>query len=83
MATKTPIVATPLAMEGIEGLKVNEHVLIGNTPEELADATIKVLMDKQFQEKLATNSYKLVNKHYNWQAISKELDRLYSEVGRK
>lgn len=83
MATKTPIVATALAVEGIEGLEINKHVLIGETPEELADATIKVLTDPQLQSSLARNSYRLVTKNYNWQAISKDLDRLYSEVGRQ
>jgi glycosyltransferase involved in cell wall biosynthesis len=83
MATKTPIVATPLAVEGIEGLVPNEHVLIGSNPEELADATIKALLDKTFQKELGLKSYQLVNEKYNWQAISKELDRLYSEVGSK
>lgn len=83
MATKTPIVATPLAVEGINGLEVDKHVFIGDTAEELADATIKVLKDAKLQKRLADNSYHLVTKNYNWQAISKDLDRLYSEVGKK
>jgi polysaccharide biosynthesis protein PslH len=83
MATKTPIVATPLAVEGIEGLEYDKHVSIGDTPEELADATIKVLKSPEIQRKLAQNSYHLVNKNYNWQAISKDLDRLYSGVGKQ
>ncbi len=83
MATKTPIVATPLAVEGIEGLQIDTHVVIGNSPEELANATIKTLLDKKFQQQLANNSYQLVTKHYNWQAISKDLDRLYSVVGQQ
>lgn len=83
MATKTPIVATPLAVEGIKDLEFEKHVLIGNNSQELADATIKVLNNPKFQQSLAQNSYRLVTKNYNWKAISKDLDRLYSEVGKR
>jgi glycosyltransferase involved in cell wall biosynthesis len=81
MATKTPIVATPLAVEGIEGLIPGQQVRISESAEALADETIAVLKNVTLQRNLASKSYRLVNDRYNWQTISKELDRLYSEVG--
>jgi glycosyltransferase involved in cell wall biosynthesis len=83
MATKTPIVATPLAVEGIEDLVLEEHVRVGITAEDLAAEAIKVLTDTKLQKKLSSKSYELVNHHYNWQAISKDLDRVYRELGSK
>ncbi|MFC1653814.1 glycosyltransferase family 4 protein [Patescibacteria group bacterium] len=82
MATSTPIVATNLAVEGI-GIKNGEHALMADSPEELAKSTIKLLSDKNLQQKLANNSRELVTKNYNWPAISRDLDRVYSEVGSK
>lgn len=83
MATKTPIVATPLAVEGIEGLQIGHHVRIGSDSNALAEETIEVLKDAKLQKTLATQSYQLVNQRYNWQAISKDLDRVYQELGSK
>jgi glycosyltransferase involved in cell wall biosynthesis len=83
MATKTPIVATPLAVEGIENIKPNEHVITGNTAESLADQTIALLNDPKQQQHLAANSYKLVTDSYNWRSISLDLDRVYKKLGRK
>lgn len=83
MATKTPIIATPLSVEGIAGIKNGEHVLTGETAAELAQLTVKVLNQPDLASKLAENSYALVTKKYNWAAISNELDRVYQEIGQK
>jgi glycosyltransferase involved in cell wall biosynthesis len=83
MATKTPIVATPLAVEGISGLKPGSHVLLGQTAQEIADQTVKVLNQKKLQIDLAQNSYQLVKKYYTWKSISADMDRVYQELGGK
>lgn len=83
MATRTPIVATPLAVEGIAGIEVGRHVLVGDTPKQLASLTLKAINDRHLQEKLATNSYNLVEKSYTWPAISQDLNRVYQELGKK
>lgn len=81
MATKTPIVATPLAIEGIAGITDGTHVLVGQTAHELAQKTVEVLTNIRLQHDLAQASEALVNKHYNWQAISHDLDAVYQELG--
>lgn len=80
MATSTPIIATSLAVEGIE-IKHNIHALVADNPQDLAKQTVKLLSDKKLQKRLASNSKQLVTKQFNWQAISNDLDRVYSEVG--
>lgn len=80
MATSTPIVATNLAVEGI-GIVQGEHALTSDDPSTLAELTTSVLEDKALQQKLAHNSLKLVNERFNWQAIGRDLDLVYSEVG--
>jgi glycosyltransferase involved in cell wall biosynthesis len=83
MATRTPIVATPLAVEGIAGISYGKHVLVGQTAEELAHLTVKALTDRKLQLNLADQSYQLVKDRYTWQAISADLDEVYQLLGHK
>src|SRR3972149_4010128 len=80
MATKTPIVGTRLAVEGIN-IKDQKDALIAQSAEDLALQTIKVLENPELGQKLAKNAYKLVREEYNWKKISDRLDRVYQDVG--
>lgn len=80
MATKTPIISTKLAIEGIS-IQDGVHALISQTKEGLANQTVKVLKNPALGQKLAAAAYDLVARQYNWQRISEKLDRVYQEVG--
>ena len=80
MATKTPIVGTRLAVEGIN-VKSGQEALVASNAQELADGTIEVLTNPTLGQKLAQNAYKLVSGQYNWKRISDKLDAVYKEVG--
>lgn len=82
MATKTPIVGTQLAVEGID-VRQGRDVLIAEDARGLAKLTIDILEDPALGKKLAESSYKLVKDEYNWEAIADELDRVYKEVARE
>lgn len=82
MATKTPIVGTKLAIEGLE-IKDGQEAYIAESPNDLAQKTIRILKDPKLGEKLADAAYNLVQQNYNWQIISAKLDSLYKEVARK
>ncbi|MDO8487545.1 MAG: glycosyltransferase family 4 protein [Candidatus Curtissbacteria bacterium] len=82
MATKTPIVGTKLAIEGIN-IKNGKEALVGESAQSLADQTVKVLKTPTLGKSLATSAYRLVAKDYNWKKISSELDRVYREVATK
>lgn len=81
MATRTPIIGTDLAVDGIE-VKNGKHALVAETTESLAQATIKVLKNKDLGKKLAEAAYILVTEKYNWQIISARLDQIYQKVGK-
>ncbi len=81
MATKTPIVGTPLATEGIN-VQNKKHAYIATSPKELAKETIYLLKNPQKSREIAENAYQLVSQDYNWKKISSSLDKLYQEVGR-
>lgn len=80
MATKTPIVGTRLAVEGIN-VKNGQEALVATNAQELADETVRVLKDKTLGQKLAQNAYQLVSVQYNWKQISASLDSVYQDVG--
>ena len=80
MASRTPIVATDIAVEGL-GVENGVHVLTGNTPQALAKQTIKLLQQPSLQEKLAKNGKAFVSKYYDWDTISKKLDAIYKDIG--
>lgn len=81
MATKTPIVGTNLAIEGIN-VKNGKEALVAESADNLAKETIKVLKDPVLGNKLAQAAYSLVGGEYNWKKISLVLDRVYQEVGK-
>jgi glycosyltransferase involved in cell wall biosynthesis len=82
MASQLPIVSTKV---GVEGLKVEDkkHVLIGNTPQKMADLIVKVIKSPSLAEKLAVATRKHVEENFDWRIIATSLDNLYNKLGKK
>lgn len=78
MITGTPVVATNLAVEGIN-LDSDKQVLTADSPEDLAKLTINLLKNPSLQESLATAGKLLVRNNYSWDTIAKHLDKVYKE----
>ncbi len=81
MATKTPIVGTPLATEGID-IVAGKQAFVASSAKNLANKTVQLLTNPQKSKDLAENAYLLVSQDYNWKKISDRLDEVYVEVGR-
>lgn len=82
MASETPIVATPTAVEGL-GVKNGDEVLVGKDANDMAKLTIELLKNKKLQNSLAKNGKKFVTSRYDWKSISQKLDGIYQQLGRK
>lgn len=80
MASKTPIVATDIAVEGLQ-LQQGEQVMTSNTAQGLANLTIEVLQNSKLQQKLSEKGRAFVTQHYDWQHIATKLDTIYQELG--
>jgi len=80
MATKTPIVGTRLAVEGIN-IRNGKEAFIAQTADDLAEKTLEVLKNPKVGQNLADAAYQLVSRKYSWEKISDKLDRVYKEVG--
>lgn len=79
MATHTPIVASPIAAEGLNMIN-GEHALIANNKTELAKNTIKVLKNKRFASKLERNAFELLRQNYGWKNITSKVNDIYAEL---
>ena len=82
MASQLPIVSTKV---GVEGLMVEDkiHVLIGNTPQKMADLMVKVIKSPSLANKLAIATRKHVEEKFDWKIIASSLDNLYNKLGKK
>ena len=81
MITGTPVVATPLAAEGLD-LKDGQNVLLATTAQELSEKVVRLLKDKKLQLKLAKAGQLIVKANYGWDQIAKVLGRVYNEYKR-
>jgi len=80
MASGTPVVASKIAVEGLS-VTDGQDVLTSNNIATLANLTVKVLNDKSLWQTLSRNGKKFVSLNYDWELISKKLDKIYQEIG--
>lgn len=70
-ACRIPLVSTTLGAEGIPVLD-KEHLLIADTPQEFADAIVRLLREPDFAKTLAENCRQLVEQRYSISTLKKE-----------
>jgi len=64
-ASATPVVATPLAAEGLD-VRAGEHLQLGATAPELVAATLSLLVDPEKRRRLGAASRQLAVERYDW-----------------
>lgn len=64
-AAGVPVVSTPLGAAGLD-VEPGVHLLVGETPQELAAATVRVLRDDDLAAALSTSARSLVEERYDW-----------------
>ena len=79
MACGTPVVTMQMSASAISA-KDGEHLMVGNTAEELAKKTLHVLQNEEVYEKIAVNGRKLIEEKYSWKEISRKLEEVYKSV---
>ena len=80
MACKTPIIATSLEVykEEIRHL-VTAYCVNPGSPDEILNATIELLSNKQKSQELSENAYKIAQ-NYSWNKIGEEFIKLYNKL---
>lgn len=79
MALGVPVVATPLAIEGIE-VRNEEEVLIGTDRDEFTRQVVRLLRDADFRKGMTKRARNKMNQCYNWDAIGAKLEQLLGSV---
>jgi glycosyltransferase involved in cell wall biosynthesis len=79
-AAGRPVVATPLAAEGL-AIEDGENIALAGTPHEFARAILRLLGDTGERERLAANGKRTFEHHYTWEVAWRRLD-LYLQVTR-
>jgi polysaccharide biosynthesis protein PslH len=82
MAHRMPIVAHPRACEGLD-VRDGEHLLVAETPKEMALAIRRLIEQPQEAVRLQENGYRLVRERYDAGAIGSELARLFTRVSER
>jgi glycosyltransferase involved in cell wall biosynthesis len=75
MALGVPVVATPVAIEGID-VRNEEEVLIGRDSEEIAAQIFRFLRDVELRKRVTKKAWTRMHQLYNWDSIGASLERL-------
>ena len=79
MASGVAVVTTRLGAIGI-GAENRKEVIIADDNQKLADSVIEVLNNKNLYDKITKNARSLIEEKYNWENITKELEKVYQSV---
>ncbi len=79
MSMQKAVVSTTVGAEGIACTK-DVDIVIGDTPQALANQVTILLKDQQKREALGTAARKLVLGKYDWRIIGKELNQVYEDI---
>ena len=77
MARGVPVVTTRLGCEGIE-VEHDRHVLLADSAAEFADATLRILNDRDVGRRLAENGRHLVETRHDYRLVYRSVLDLYA-----
>lgn len=82
LAMAKGVVGTPSSLAGIDA--VNEkHLLVGDTPKELAKQTLRLLNDPFLRRRLGQEGRNFVKIHHSWAAHAEFFNVIYSQARKK
>jgi glycosyltransferase involved in cell wall biosynthesis len=74
-----PVVSTAIGAEGI-AIRDGENILIADSPNNFAQAIVRLLKDKELQSRMRANGRKWVEEHYNWRRVYSAWDEVYGRM---
>lgn len=79
MAMGVPCVTTPIANEAL-GATPGTHILVGNSPQELASHILSLLADPAQAQSLSAAALDFVHQNYSWPAAVQPLEDIFSQI---
>lgn len=78
---KIPIITTQLCInEFYIKPKLNEEIIMANTPKEFVEAIETLLKDEYLRSYIPQNGFKFLIKNYNWEVIFKKLENKFNNL---
>ena len=81
LSAGVPLVCSPVAVEGLD-LRAGQHLLLGESDEEIAAAIVRLLGEPQLAATLARQGRMHVQQRYAWEANLPRLDGWLPELAR-
>lgn len=82
MAMKLPCITSSLANDSLKA-EADKEVLVGDSPQEVADHIIDLLQSKQERETLAQAGFEYVTDHYSWETYCRKLNDILFEASKR
>jgi polysaccharide biosynthesis protein PslH len=82
LAMGVPIVATQMALEGIDVVP-DTDVLVANNPGEFVSQIVRLVGDQGLWDRLQTNGRAFVERHFAWPVIRQEMEVAFRSSGQK
>ncbi len=79
MAAGTPVVSTPLGAAGIDA-DDGEHLLLGESPADLAAQAARVLSDDALAQRLSKAARALVEERYDWGVFAPSVESFVADL---
>lgn len=79
MAMGVPCVTTPIANEAL-GATPGIHLLVGNSPQELASHILSLLADPAWAQALSAAALDYVHQNYSWPAAVQPLEDIFTQI---
>ncbi len=81
-AASVPVLATRIGAEGIDA-RDGEHIMLGDTPDELAEKTLALLDAPALQARLSAAGRELVRRTHAWPAVAEAMEGEYRRALRR
>jgi polysaccharide biosynthesis protein PslH len=80
MALGRPVVSTSIGCEGLD--VVNQvDLLIADAPAAFAEGVVRLLLDRELRARIARHGRQVVERRYDWSAVSNRLATIYRDLG--
>ncbi len=79
MAMGKAIVSTRIGAEGVV-LEDGKNILIADTPQEIADAVLKIMRNEHLRERLGKSAHTQAEKKYDWRILGNKMLAVYDSV---
>lgn len=79
LACKLPSVATPLALQGINGI-TDSHIKIAENKKKFIDEIINLIENITERDRISKNGHEFIMENYSWEANTKKLVQVWKDV---